>query len=392
MHAYAADDPVFVAMNARAQREANVGTFCLDCHAPVAVRLGAITAGQSPDTLDKSLRGVTCYFCHTADGIDAEHNGKLHLAGDGVMRGGVRDPVAAPHLSAYSALHDRDGIASAPLCGSCHDIVTPGGAAAATTFTEWKGTIFAHDVPGVRLSCSSCHMPGTDGAIANVPTAPKRQLHGHDMPGVDVALTDFPHADEQRAAVQANLDPALVVKLCVNPPSAGATVTVSLDNAFVGHGFPSGASYDRRVWVEVVATKNGAPLYQSGVVPDGESPLVNADPDRWIFRTTLTDAAGAETPFQWLAHGAQPSYVPPAVTNDPMSMAYYHAVTHDYAVPLDADDIKVRVWVTPIDPALLKDLVASGDLDPSIVAKMPRFVLAGSVKEWTKPLGFTCVQ
>ncbi len=40
MHAYATDDPVFLAMNARAQRETNgaLGTFCAKCHAPVAVR------------------------------------------------------------------------------------------------------------------------------------------------------------------------------------------------------------------------------------------------------------------------------------------------------------------------------------------------------------------
>ena len=40
MHAYASDDPVFVAMNNRGQRETGnqLGTFCVQCHAPVAVR------------------------------------------------------------------------------------------------------------------------------------------------------------------------------------------------------------------------------------------------------------------------------------------------------------------------------------------------------------------
>src|SRR5262245_2570979 len=36
MHAYASDDPLFVAMNARGQREANIGPFCVKCHAPMA--------------------------------------------------------------------------------------------------------------------------------------------------------------------------------------------------------------------------------------------------------------------------------------------------------------------------------------------------------------------
>ena len=40
MHAYASDDPVFVALNRRGQREAHLGAFCVRCHAPMAVALG----------------------------------------------------------------------------------------------------------------------------------------------------------------------------------------------------------------------------------------------------------------------------------------------------------------------------------------------------------------
>jgi hypothetical protein len=40
MHAYAAEDPVFLAMNARGQRETQgaLGAFCVNCHAPLAVQ------------------------------------------------------------------------------------------------------------------------------------------------------------------------------------------------------------------------------------------------------------------------------------------------------------------------------------------------------------------
>ena len=50
MHAYASDDPVFVAMNKRGQREINgaLGTFCVKCHAPMAVELG-LTSGKDFD-------------------------------------------------------------------------------------------------------------------------------------------------------------------------------------------------------------------------------------------------------------------------------------------------------------------------------------------------------
>src|SRR5439155_8964026 len=47
MHAYASDDPVFLAMNKRGQRETAgaLGAFCVNCHAPMAVREGATKDG-----------------------------------------------------------------------------------------------------------------------------------------------------------------------------------------------------------------------------------------------------------------------------------------------------------------------------------------------------------
>ena len=96
MHAYASDDPVFVAMNARAQRESKgaVGSFCVGCHAPLAVRTGATTDGLNLATLPASLKGVTCFFCHTADKIDGLHNDMVHLAGDDTMRAAISFTLA----------------------------------------------------------------------------------------------------------------------------------------------------------------------------------------------------------------------------------------------------------------------------------------------------------
>ena len=70
MHAYAADDPIFIAMNQRGQREANIGDFCVRCHAPMALRTGASTDGTNLEELPTALRGVTCYFCHSVAAVD----------------------------------------------------------------------------------------------------------------------------------------------------------------------------------------------------------------------------------------------------------------------------------------------------------------------------------
>src|SRR5688572_24413304 len=76
MHAYAADDPVFVAMNKRGQRETGneLGSFCVNCHAPLAVATGATTDGLNLDSIPSHLKGVTCFFCHSAETVDGTHN------------------------------------------------------------------------------------------------------------------------------------------------------------------------------------------------------------------------------------------------------------------------------------------------------------------------------
>src|SRR5580658_6531397 len=71
MHAYASDDPIFLAMNQRGQRETNgqLGNFCVKCHAPMAVNEGATTDGLNLASVPQKLHGVTCFFCHTVDSV-----------------------------------------------------------------------------------------------------------------------------------------------------------------------------------------------------------------------------------------------------------------------------------------------------------------------------------
>jgi hypothetical protein len=49
MHAYAANDPVFLAMNARGQRDTGgaLGDFCVRCHAPMALAEGLTSDGTN---------------------------------------------------------------------------------------------------------------------------------------------------------------------------------------------------------------------------------------------------------------------------------------------------------------------------------------------------------
>src|SRR4026209_175105 len=81
MHAYASLDPVFLAMNRRGQEETDgeLGSFCVGCHAPLALRGGGEGRGLNLDEVPQHLQGVTCYFCHDVEGVDGSHNNPLRL-------------------------------------------------------------------------------------------------------------------------------------------------------------------------------------------------------------------------------------------------------------------------------------------------------------------------
>jgi hypothetical protein len=394
MHAYAAEDPVFLAMNARGQRETGgaLGAFCIQCHAPMAVRNGATTDGLNLADVPQKWKGVTCYFCHSVTEVDGSHNNPLALADDGVLRGGIVDPVeTAAHTSAYSPLHDRTAMESSSLCGSCHDIVTPAGVHLERTYLEWQETLFAKEQS--RLTCGECHMEGRDGAAAEAPGAKTRRVHSHAAPGVDLALTPFPESEAQRELVQRSLDTTLAAQLCVRGAgSPGATILAVLDNVGAGHNWPSGAAQDRRAWVEIIAYSGDVPVYQSGVVGEGESVSDLADPDLWWARDCLLDAEGAHVHMFWEAAEYDSNLLPGPVTNVPSDPAFYEAhrvrtfprpTSSPASLATPPDRVTMRVRLVPVGLDVLDDLVASGDLDPSVRDAMPHFTLASTELEWT---------
>jgi hypothetical protein len=392
MHAYAAEDPVFIAMNKRMLRETNGASaeFCVGCHAPMALRLGLTKDGSNLAELPTAVRGVTCYFCHATDSVEGTHNNALRLASDDVMRGAIRDPAKSmPHRGAYSALHDRESPESATLCGACHDVVTPHGAHIERTFDEWKNSLYSK--PG-QLACGKCHMDGRDGQAAKVPGAPMRRVHDHSMPAVDIALTPFFGADAQRAAVQRLLDQTLITKLCVKQTPLGIVADVTLDNAFAGHEFPSGAAQDRRVWVELFAYKAGVAIFSSGVVEDRKAASKLVDPNLWLLGDEIFTTDGRETHLFWEAARVEQKQLPAAVTADPLDPRFIHSVTRTYNLPEVPDRVTTRVRMRPLDFDLLDDLVSSGDLDPALLDKIPTYDLASGTREWTAAIGFArCV-
>ncbi len=366
MHAYAAEDPVFLAMNARGQRETDgaLGDFCVRCHAPLAVERGLTSDGLDLSDVPAHLRGVTCAYCHLVEASGGEHNNQLELAGDLAQRGGIRDPYpTTAHDSVYSLIHDREAAQSATFCGPCHDVVTPAGVHAERTYEEWRRSLFADEWGGRVLPCGGCHMPGRSGYAATEAGSPPRYVHDHTMPGVDLARTEFPEQEAQRAAVLERLRPAILTRVCVGPVLAGAEVV--LDSFIPGHSFPSGAAHHRRAWVELVAWRDGQEVYRSGVVPDDEPVEGRAgDPDLWQLRDRLLGEDGRTVHMLWDARSYESELLPAPVTSDPADPAFDHSVRRHYVMPTLPDRVRARLRLRPIGLEVLDDLVAGGDLDP----------------------------
>jgi hypothetical protein len=393
MHAYAADDPVFLAMNQRGQRETGgrLGSFCVNCHAPMAVREGLTEDGLNLAELPRRVKGVTCYFCHSVAEVNGSHDNPLKLADDGVMRGAFSDSIESnAHGTGYSALHDRDQLASARLCGACHDIVTSHGAAVERTFSEWQASVFSASPGG--STCGQCHMPQSTSAraIALVEGAPLRRTHGHALPGVDVALTAFPEADAQRSAIEALLATTIQSAVCVGPPLA-PKISVILDNVAAGHSWPSGAVQDRRAWVEVMAYRGDDVVYQSGVVPEGVAATEQwrADPDMWLMRDCIFDDDDNEVHMFWQAASFETNVMPVKATFSQLDPRYYQnhlvkAFPASDALAGMPDRVTVRVKLSPVGLDVIDDLIGSGDLDPTLRERIPTFTVGRTESlEWT---------
>lgn len=389
MHAYASDDPVFVAMNKRGQRETNgaLGDFCVRCHAPMALREGLSTDGLGLEAAPAALRGVTCFFCHNAIGSEQGFNNHVALANDDVMRAGIESPLANPaHPAAYSTLHDRNRADSSALCGSCHDVVTPNGVKVERTAEEYRESLFGKTGPGFD-TCAGCHMIGAPGPAAT--GGPTREVHEHLWPGVDTALSDFPDREAQRLAVECTLGlNARIYSVSLSPLGE---LLVKVETS-AGHHQPSGAAHDRRLWLEVTAFDAADKvMFSSGAIADGEleekAPgQPGYDPQLALFRDWLYDRNGAPVTMMWNAAGSATYPTGYASLTLPPTIlpGVAHTLDARYQL-LDAarvERVRLRLRMRAVGIDVLRDLVASGDLDPGVISQLPTFTLFGAAVEW----------
>jgi hypothetical protein len=399
MHAYAAEDPVFLAMNAQGQEETGeeLGDFCVSCHAPLAVVDGDTTNGMNMDEVPKHKQGVTCYFCHNVVDVQGTHNNPLVLAQDQTMRGGITDPVdPGVHNAEFSTLQPGGHADSAKLCGACHDIVNGNDVHLERTFQEWKDSVFSKGT--FFNTCTGCHMRSRRGVAARAEglIVPQRDHHEHLWPAVDMALTEFPGTEIQREAIDCVLGPAVVAEL---RPEPGGNFLLLLESN-PGHRFPSGAMQDRRAWVEFIAyDADDVIVYSSGDIADDE--IVDKhvddegyDPNLWVFRDWLYDEDGSPTHKFWEAaksdahpDGYETSFMPAAE-----QLGTRHTVQRRYNMGFLPERVTVRVRLRPMGLGVLDELIEDGYLEPEIRDHMQTLDVAATRLEWRREDGYDAVK
>ena len=403
MHAYASDDPVFVAMNKRGQRETNgeLGDFCVKCHAPMAVALGIADRQRlrSRDAAARRRRASPATSATTSRRSTDDHNNGLVLAMDQTMRGGVKNPVDTPaHHSKYDPLMDARHQQLGDVRRRATTSSRRRGVHIERTFAEWKTTIFAsRRSADVHLTCSSCHMiadrrasiadePGLDVQVAR-----RRVPRAHvarDRSGADAVPRDRRAGARRSSAI---LDPAIAIVgprrsartmrrggICLDPPDGSSRVRI--DSLGVGHMFPSGAAQDRRVWLEVIAyDADNNVVFQSGVVPDGMDPE-EIDDRRTARRRRTVRASGIArtrpTTRRRTSSGRSRAYdsklLKAADHARPELPAFDHSTTVDATTSADAttqiDRIEARMLRSAPLPFARARRARSrrGDLDPSV--------------------------
>lgn len=396
MHAYSGVDPVFLAMNKRGQEETGgqLGAFCVNCHAPMAVKTGAITDFSNVESVPTHLKGVTCYFCHNAVGVGDKHvNGNVNLAMDTVMRANVRNPVEpTAHKVAGSTFHDPSTEDSARLCGTCHDIETPRGVRLEKTYEEYLASLFSDsNNPTFFKSCNDCHMTRLRGGRQQIAVKTgrtngqvlARDFHEHLWPAVDVALTDWPHADAMRSAVSG----------CALPSTMSAYITIERSEDVLGqftvmmeqdagHKFPSGATQDRRAWLELIAyDENLKELYRIGQVGDQDIEDPEDAPHPCILRSYAKDEKGLETHDFWeVATMDETKLMPFAAKGSDPTMVRHTYECGNIRPPLAFADtapafIDMKLRIRPMGMDVLNDLVGTGHLAAEFLPKMPTFTV-----------------
>jgi hypothetical protein len=159
-------DPVHAAvhdafMAAMKESGKNPTYFCAVCHTPTADNMDALIKGTAmPDPADvTNARGITCSFCHKADGLVEGKNFNTYRFTDVIK---WKETLAnAPHKVEASSF-----MSTQLVCMGCHGKMV----------NAKGGVICSMDEEG-NSDCLACHMPLAEGQPADGSARPDHASH-----------------------------------------------------------------------------------------------------------------------------------------------------------------------------------------------------------------------
>lgn len=224
-----------------------VESGCVSCHGPLAFLAGDIPPPE-PAEGGRVNEGVSCEICHSLTGSTEIDPFNFSAVMDvGVTKYGPRsDGQSSFHQIEYSEF-----LVSSSHCAVCHDEQSPYGAWVKETYREWQTSTYSQK----KIRCQDCHMQFQPGLSA--PDGIQRDdIARHTFDGV--------HSDLE-------FSKTIDVSVRTDRPEGRAgwtlTIYVDLQNGSCGHYFPSGASEERMLWLEVWVTDDKGESYHVPVKP-----------------------------------------------------------------------------------------------------------------------------
>ena len=298
MHSYTSRSPLFFSYKNNVNNDHPIvgENFCMQCHNPVAFLTGENTAVFENvneflnSDLNQSIKdGIGCDVCHTITGLSQTvHTGdnlaatadyKLYPLGN-IKFGSIQDPEP----NGYHASYYLPTYSSSQMCLPCHDLVVRD-VEAEITFTEWNR------IPGFSMfggvSCQNCHMPQKENGY-----------HDHRFVGVDIDLNIPIDDNPLYESVQELLSTAAEIEFDVLNDTiptiinSGEILRIPITiESKTAHSIPSGTSFNRQVWIELIINHDNQIIFQSGNVFPNEQLDFN-DSNLVQFKTEILDENG----------------------------------------------------------------------------------------------------
>jgi Cytochrome c554 and c-prime len=182
-HAYATISPMFHKFEQKITdlSQGTIGTFCIRCHAPVAVQMNFPRDGSYLDAPRIVREGITCVACHRVKEAYGKSNGERRIepgdatqpvyggiGGDGVARAIADkdnlkiklDPKSKmPGQVIHQAGIKFEQISHSEFCSSCHQVAVYPGISLEVVWAQYRAS------PAFRrgVTCQDCHMGAVPG-------------------------------------------------------------------------------------------------------------------------------------------------------------------------------------------------------------------------------------